>query len=80
MQATTKKYWPLFWEQVDIAAPIINPAQRELVPMFRNMAETTKEQRRDSQWVFGYPVPLRHNRPRVGGQPGSSNVSVTRGG
>ena len=26
------------------------------------------------------PVPLRHNKPRVGGQPGSGQISINRGG
>ncbi len=80
VQATTKLYWPIFWEQVDLIQPILQPQQRQLVPFVDNISRVTAEQRKNSQWQFGYPVPLVHNRPRVGGQPGSSNVSISRGG
>ena len=78
VQTTTRLYWPIFWEQVDIAQEIVNTQQRELMPMFNNMTGVTKQERLRAQWTFGYPVPLVHNRPRVGGQPGSTNTSVTR--
>lgn len=78
VQATTRLYWPIFWEQVDIAQEIVNPQQRELMPMFNNMISVTRQERLRAQWTFGYPVPLVHNRPRVGGQPGSNTMSVTR--
>jgi hypothetical protein len=80
VQATTKKYWPLFWEQVDVVQPIVTPTQQELLPFLRNILGVTKAQRKDSQWQFGYPVPLVHNRPRVGGEPGSGNLSISREG
>lgn len=81
VQATTKLYWPLFWEQVDLVQPIIQPQQRELLPFLVNISATTKEQRKNSQWQFGFPVPLRHNRPRVGGQPeGPMQRSINIGG
>jgi hypothetical protein len=79
VQATTRQYWPIFWEQVDLAMDVLNQQQRELMPLFNNMSAVTKEERRNARWTFGYPVPLVHNRPRVGGQPGSLNTSVTRG-
>lgn len=69
VKATTKLYWPLFWEQVDIVQPIVTPQQKELMPFLESISRTTKEQRKNSQWQFGFPVPLVHNRPRVGGQP-----------
>jgi hypothetical protein len=65
---------------VDTAVPVLNPQQRDLLPMIQNIASVPKERRENAQWRFGYPVPLRHNRPRVGGEPGGSNVSITRGG
>jgi hypothetical protein len=77
VQATTKLYWPLFWEQVDIVQPIVQPQQRELLPFLANISAVTTEQRKNSRWQFGYPVPLRHNRPRVGGmQNGSQQRSI----
>ncbi|MFN9201647.1 MAG: carboxypeptidase-like regulatory domain-containing protein [Gemmatimonas sp.] len=79
VQATTKRYWPLFWEQVDIVQPIVQPQQRELLPLLANISATTTEQRKNSQWQFGYPVPLTHNRPRVGGDPGGpGQTSISR--
>lgn len=82
VQATTKLYWPLFWEQVDVVQPIVQPQQRELLPFLVNISATTKEQRKNSQWQFGFPVPLKHNRPRVGGQPegGGTQMSISRDG
>jgi hypothetical protein len=79
VQATTKLYWPLFWEQVDIVQPIVQPQQRELLPLLVNISGVTKEQRKNSQWQFGFPVPLRHNKPRIGGVNGSTQTSITTG-
>ena len=64
--AATKRYWPLFWEQADIAETILTPQQKELLPFIRNLMQVTKEERKDSQWMFGFPVPLTHNKPRIG--------------
>jgi hypothetical protein len=80
VQATSRAYWRLFWAQVDTAVAVLNPQQRDLLPMIQNIASVPKERRENAQWRFGYPVPLRHNRPRVGGEPGGGNVSITRGG
>jgi hypothetical protein len=57
-QATQKVYWKIFWEQPEIAADIVNPSQRELIPMFKSMLAIPKHDREHSQWVFGYPVTL----------------------
>jgi hypothetical protein len=80
VQVTTKLYWPIFWEQVDLIQPILQPQQRQLVPFVDNISRVTAEQRKNSQWQFGYPVPLTHNRPRVGGEGGNQNVSISRNG
>ncbi len=64
--AATKRYWPLFWEQTDIADSIITPQQKDLLPFIKNMTQVPKDDRKDSQWQFGFPVPLAHNKPRVG--------------
>ncbi len=80
VKATTKLYWPLFWEQVDIVADIVQPQQRELLPFLDNISRVTKEQRKNTQWSFGFPVPLVHDRPRVGGEPGGpAQRSITNG-
>jgi len=64
--AATKRYWPLFWEQADIADGIVTAQQKELLPFIKNMTATTKEDRKDSQWYFGHAVPLRPTKPKVG--------------
>jgi hypothetical protein len=81
VQATTRLYWPLFWDQVDVIQPMITAQQQELLPFVRNILGVTKEQRRNSQWQFGYPVPLVHNKPRVGGDAtGPNRISIGAGG
>jgi len=66
--ATHKLYWQAFWAQVDTIAPIVTPLQKELMPMLPRMIAVTAEDRKNSQWQFGYPVTVRHTRPRVGGE------------
>jgi hypothetical protein len=56
--ATEKLYWKAFWEQPEIAAAIVTPAQRELMPMFKSMLGVPMKEREDSQWRFGHPVTL----------------------
>jgi hypothetical protein len=56
VKATQKEYWRIFWEQPEIAAAIVNPTQRQLMPMFERMLATTAEDRKNSQWQFGNPV------------------------
>ncbi|HYW31121.1 MAG TPA: carboxypeptidase-like regulatory domain-containing protein, partial [Gemmatimonas sp.] len=65
--ASDKLYWKVFWEQVDVMAPVITPLQRQLMPMLVNIIGVSKEDRLNLQWQFGYPVTVTHSRPRVGG-------------
>lgn len=51
-----KAYWKIFWEQPEIAAEAVSPAQRELIPMFQNMLAVPLKSREGSRWHFGYPV------------------------
>jgi hypothetical protein len=53
---TQKAYWKIFWEQPEIADSLVTPSQRELIPLFKNLLATPKEQREHSQWQFGRPV------------------------
>lgn len=53
---TQKAYWMIFWEQPEIAAAIVTPSQRELMPMFKAMLAIPLENRKNSRWQFGYPV------------------------
>jgi len=55
-KATQKLYWQIFWEQPEIAGAVVNPAQRHLLPMFERMSATPMEDRKHSQWQFGYPI------------------------
>jgi hypothetical protein len=56
VQATQKKYWKIFWEQPEIAAAIVTPSQRELVPIFKAMLAIPTKNREQAQWMFGNPV------------------------
>src|SRR5207248_1640866 len=56
VQATTKAYWKIFWEQPEIADSLVTPSQKSLMPMFERMAATPKVERENSQWQFGHPV------------------------
>jgi hypothetical protein len=57
--AAHKRYWEIFWKQPEIAAEIVNPTQRDLMPMFKSMLATPMDDRKHSQWQFGYPVQFR---------------------
>lgn len=54
--AAHKRYWEVFWKQPEIAAEIVNATQRDLIPMFKSMLAVPQEDRKNSQWQFGYPV------------------------
>jgi hypothetical protein len=66
--ATQKQYWVIFWEQPEIAGAIVTPSQRELIPMFKNMIATPMEERKHSQWDFGYPITFA-DKPQAPGTP-----------
>ena len=81
VQASTKLYWPIFWEQMDVMDAIVSPQQKSLLPMLQRLSETTAEDRKNSQWQFGNPVPLVHNRPQVAGEgAGATQTQTQRGG
>jgi hypothetical protein len=65
--ASDKLYWTVFWKQVDVIEPIVTGMQKELMPMLARMIATSVEERKNSQWQFGYPVTVVHTKPRVGG-------------
>jgi hypothetical protein len=56
--ATKKLYWEIFWKQPEIAAEIVNATQRALIPMFQSMLAVPQDDRKNSQWQFGYPVQI----------------------
>ncbi len=81
VQASTELYWPIFWEQMDVMDAIVSPQQKSLLPMLQRLSETTAENRKNSQWQFGNPVPLVHNRPQVAGEgAGATQTQTQRGG
>jgi len=51
-----EKVLKIFWEQPEIAAAIVTPSQRELIPFFKNMLSIPAKDREHSQWQFGHPV------------------------
>ncbi len=51
-----KAYWAIFWEQPEVAAALLTPTQRDLMPILRDMYSTPKPQRLNSQWMFGSQV------------------------
>ena len=55
-KATEKSYWKIFWVQPEIAAAIVTPSQRELLPFFKVMLGIPMKEREHSQWSFGHPV------------------------
>ncbi len=65
--AADKRYWVVFWEQVDVMSPIMTMQQRELLPMLKSIIAVTKDDRKNSQWYIGYPVPATYSKPRIGG-------------
>lgn len=70
-RATQKAYWKIFWEQPEIAAEIVTPAQRELIPMFGRLLATPMEDRPTSTWTFGHAV--RFDDTQAPTRPGESS-------
>ncbi|MEJ7758195.1 MAG: carboxypeptidase-like regulatory domain-containing protein [Gemmatimonadaceae bacterium] len=75
VKSVQKAYWKIFWEQPEIAAEIVSPAQRELIPMFRSMLLIPAREREQSQWQFGNPVTF--PAARAGSAP-SGEVQIRR--
>ncbi|HEY1952519.1 MAG TPA: hypothetical protein VGG76_06910, partial [Gemmatimonadaceae bacterium] len=64
-KASQKLYWKIFWEQPEIAAAIVTPSQRELMPIFKNMLGVPMKDREHSQFQFGFPVTV-PDKPKPG--------------
>ncbi len=64
--AVDKRYWVIFWEQVDVVSPIVTAQQRELMPFLKNIFAVTEKDRKNSKWYMGYPVPAVYKRPKIG--------------
>jgi len=58
MNASSKTYWKIFWEQPEIADSILTAAQKEFFPMIPSMVATPKRTREWARWQFGSPVTL----------------------
>src|SRR6266481_1127350 len=69
VRATQKTYWKIFWEQPEIAAAIVTPSQRELIPFFKAMLGVPMKNREHAQFSFGNPVTL-------GGKPKEANTTT----
>jgi len=67
-KATDKRYWVSFWEQVDVARPIITPQQLGLLPFVKQMFDVSEAGRKDSRYSFGNSVPFVYTKPRIGGR------------
>jgi len=74
---TSKTYWKIFWEQPEIADSAVTPAQRELMPMFKNMLAVTPKDREHSQWNFGHPVTFADKARQPEKSGGSQNIQVS---
>ena len=74
---TSKAYWKIFWKQPEIADSVVTPAQRELMPMFKNMLAVTPQDREHSQWQFGNPVTFsdKPRQPEKSGGPQNIQIS-----
>jgi hypothetical protein len=70
VKTTQKAYWKIFWEQPEIAAEIVTPSQRQLMPMFVSMLGVPQEDRKNSQWQFGNPVTFSDTPPVKAGDAG----------
>lgn len=57
--AVKKAYWKLFWKQPEIADSLISSTQRDLVEVLKGMLRTPMKDRENSQWQFGYPIPVK---------------------
>ena len=71
-----KAYWKIFWEQPEIAAEAVSPAQRELIPMFQSMLGTPLKSREGSRWHFGFPVRFSDGPPPAPRASGGANIRV----
>jgi hypothetical protein len=56
--ATQKAYWRVFWEQAEVADSIVTPAQKELFPLLKSLVGTTRNDRDEARWYFGYAVQM----------------------
>ncbi|HSU96233.1 MAG TPA: hypothetical protein VLI40_03335, partial [Gemmatimonadaceae bacterium] len=74
---TSKTYWKIFWRQPEIADSAVTPAQRELMPMFKNMLAVTPKDREQSQWNFQYPVTYSDKARQPAQTGGSQSIRVS---
>jgi hypothetical protein len=70
VQTTQKEYWRIFWEQPEIADSLVTPAQRELMPLLKNIVSVPQHDREHSQWQFGNPITFSDKpKPAVAAPP-----------
>jgi hypothetical protein len=56
---------------------VVTPAQRELMPMFKNMLAVTPKDREHSQWNFGNPVTFSDKARPPQKSGGAQNIQVS---
>jgi Carboxypeptidase regulatory-like domain len=64
--AAEKAYWRAFWEQPEIAASLITPAQRDLMELLKGMLQEPAKNREQSHWFFGNQVKFEKPKPVTG--------------
>ncbi len=68
VNAATRLYWPLFWEQTDVVVEVLKPLQISMLPFLVDMIQVSPEERKTAKWFVGYPVSLEYRRPAIGGK------------
>jgi Carboxypeptidase regulatory-like domain len=64
--AAEKAYWRAFWEQPEIAASLITPAQRDLMELLKGMLQVSAKDRENSHWFFGNQIKFDKPKAIVG--------------
>lgn len=57
-ERTVRAYRMLSWSHVDEVASVLTPLQLELFPFMSDLLRLRREDRPESSWNFGYPVPM----------------------
>jgi hypothetical protein len=58
VQSTPKRYWKIFWPQLEIADSIVTPSQKELLSLLTGIVGVPKQDPEHSHWQLGHPVRL----------------------
>ena len=69
-------YWAAFWEQPEIAAALLSPTQRDLMPLLRDMYATPKAVRTHARWMFGSEVKFAKPTPTIAPAPAPGTAAA----